>query len=205
MLVEGGTLHTLSIIEAFRKVPREKFMQDKYKQYAYHNEPFPIGHGQTISQPLTIAAMTEALEPGSGMKILEIGTGSGYQAAILAEIVGKEGKIITIERISDLVAFASKNIASIGYENIHIVQADGTNGFIEEAPYDRIIVTANAPDLPQPLINQLKIGGKMVIPVKEVLVLVERNGKDKIKITSLGFYAFVPLIGEYGYDENSQK
>jgi protein-L-isoaspartate(D-aspartate) O-methyltransferase len=201
MLIDEGVLKTPAIIEAFRKVPREAFMPEQWRRYAYHNEPFPIGHGQTISQPQTVAAMTEALQPEPGHKILEIGAGSGYQAAILAEIVGMEGKVITIERTPQLVALASKNLSSAGYPNAVVIRGDGTKGHEAEAPYDRIIVTASAPKIPEALVKQLKVGGQMVIPVEESLLLLEKTGKDKVETTSLGFYAFVPLIGEHGHKE----
>ena len=201
MLVDDEVLKTPEIIEAFRKVPRELFMPEKYKQRAYANEPFPIGYGQTISQPQTVASMTEALEPKPGQKILEIGAGSGYQAAILAEVVGKKGKVITLERLPHLVALASQNLAEAGCKNVEVIQSDGTEGYEKEAPYDRIIVTASAPAIPEALKRQLKIGGKMVIPVGDSLILAERTGKDKIREKSLGFYAFVPLIGKHGHPQ----
>ena len=157
----------------------------------------PILENQTISQPLTIAAMTEALQPGNGQKILEVGAGSGYQAAILSEIVGKPGRIITTDRIKELVIFARTNLKKTGYSNITIVEYDGSQGYEKEAPYDRIIVTASAPEIPEALINQLKKGGRLVIPVKDEMFLIEKN--KEIKKTLLGYYVFVPLIGKYGY------
>ncbi len=198
-LVAEGALKTKKIIEAFRKVPREEFVLPQYKEYAYVNEPLPIMEGQTISQPYTVAAMTEALQPKNGQTVLEIGAGSGYQAVILAEIVGKKGKVITIERIKELADFASKNLLKCGYANVVVVEGDGTEGYAKYAPYDRIIVTARAPEMPKPLVEQLKVKGRMVIPIEDGLYLVEKASKTKTEKTFLGYYAFVPLIGKYGY------
>ncbi len=197
-IIDYGYLKTPSIINAFRKVKREEFVLPQYKDYAYVNEPLPIMAGQTISQPLTVAGMTEALQPQKGQKILEVGAGSGYQAAILAEIVGKKGKIITTEIISELAVFAKNNLKRCGYENVFVIVWDGSLGYEKEAPYDGIIVTASAPKIPQPLIDQLKKGGRLVIPVGDELYVIEKNAH--IKKTFLGFYAFVPLRGRHGHD-----
>ena len=143
--------------------------------------------------------MTETLEPEPGNRILEVGAGSGYQAAVLAEIVGKKGKVITIERIKELADFASKNLLKCGYINVVVAEGDGTEGYAKYAPYDRIIVTASSPEIPKPLIEQLKIGGKMVIPVEDGLYAVEKISKTKTEKAFLGCYAFVPLIGKHGY------
>jgi len=199
-LISEGWLKTDIIISAFRKVPREKFVPSELKRFAYVDEPLPIGYGQTISQPLTVAAMTEALGPKKGDKILEVGTGSGYQAAILSEIVGERGKIITTERIPELVNFAKNNLKD--YKNVYVVEYDGSKGYPEEAPYDRIIVTASAPKIPEPLIEQLKVNGRMVIPVGDMMFVVDKVKSSKnyeIKKKMIGYYVFVPLIGEYGY------
>ena len=193
-LIDEGILKTKSVINAFKKVPRENFVTDEYKKHAYVNEPLPIGQGQTISQPLTVAVMTELLEAKKGHKILEVGTGSGYQAAILSEIVGLRGKIITTEIIPELFEFAKENLA--GYKNVNVFNIDGSLGFDKDAPYDRIIVTASAPSVPKPLIEQLKEGGRLVIPVEDRMMLIEKN--KKIKETFVGYYAFVPLRGVHG-------
>ena len=190
-LIDYGYLRTKEIIEAFRKVPRENFVEKEFIKQAYVNEPLPIREGQTISQPLTVAAMTEALQPRKGHKVLEIGAGSGYQAAILAEVV-KPGKIITLERKPRLVEFSRNNIKKCGYQNVSVIHSDGANGWPDEAPYDRIIVTASAREIPDALIAQLKEGGRLVIPVGDEMILVEKN--KEIKKTFLGYYAFVPLL-----------
>jgi protein-L-isoaspartate(D-aspartate) O-methyltransferase len=190
-LISAGYLKTPAVIEAFSRVRREDFIPAGMKRYAYINEPLPIGHGQTISQPLTVAAMTEALDVRPGMKILEVGAGSGYQAAILSEIIGKNGKVITTERIAELYEYAKNNMKN--FENVFVVHCDGSKGYEKEAPYDRIIVTASASSVPKKLVEQLKSGGKMVIPVGHEMYLIEKQDND-IRKTFMGFYAFVPLV-----------
>jgi protein-L-isoaspartate(D-aspartate) O-methyltransferase len=196
-LINDGYLKRPDVIEAFRKVPREEFVLERYREHSYDNIPLPILEDQTISQPLTVAVMTEALQPRIGQKILEVGAGSGYQAAILAEIVGKSGRIITTDRVRGLVDFAWKNLKKAGYSNVTVVEWDGSEGYDKEAPYDRIIVTASAPEIPRPLIDQLKKNGRLVIPVRDEMFLVEKN--KEMKKTLLGYYVFVPLVGKYGY------
>lgn len=195
-LIEGGWLKSKPVIDAFKKVPRENFVRSEDKKYAYANYPLPIPGGQTISQPLTVAVMTEALEPKRGDKILEVGAGSGYQTAILSEIVGSTGKIITTEIIPELFEFAKKNLG--GYENIKVLNVDGSLGYPSERPYYRIIVTASAPSIPKPLIEQLEEGGRLVIPVGDRMIIAEKQD-GKISETFLGFYAFVPLTGKHGH------
>jgi len=208
-LICEGVLVTKEIIDAFRKVPREEFVPEELKDEAYIDIPLPIGEGQTISQPTTVAIMTEALKPEKGNKILEVGAGSGYQAAILCEIVGEEGIVYTVERLKKLYEFAKKNIEKCGYKNVKLFLGDGSIGLKEFAPYDRIIVTACAPKIPEPLISQLKDGGRMVIPVGRMygiqkLLLIKKNGEN-IKEENLGPFAFVPLIGKYGFKEWKTK
>lgn len=173
------------------------------KDDAYVDTPLPIGEGQTISAPHMVAIMAEQLELKDGMKVLEIGAGSGYHAAVCAEIVGTEGHIYTIERISELAAFAEKNLARTGYgKNVTVIFADGTRGLPEHAPYDRIFVAAGAPDIPSPLTEQLADGGKLLVPVGgrfyQDLIRVQKRGQKLVK-ENLGGCVFVPLIGEYGY------
>ena len=195
------------VAEAMRKVPREYFVPEIYKGYAYSDAPLPIGGGQTISAPGIVGLMTKESKAEKGMKILEIGSGSGYQAAILAEIIGETGRIYTVERIPELIDLARKNIEKLGYKNVEFIYGDGTQGHSEKAPYDRIIVTAGAPETPRPLIEQLKPGGRMIIPVGPMfyqnLLLIEKDEKEKgkIKETNLLPVMFVPLVGKYGYKE----
>jgi protein-L-isoaspartate(D-aspartate) O-methyltransferase len=190
------------VAAAMRKVPREVFVPDEYARNAYSDTPLPIGFGQTISAPSIVAFMSKSLDVKEGMKILEVGSGSGYQAAILAELVGGSGVVYTVERIPQLIEFAKKNTEKLGYTNIRFIEGDGTRGHPPEAPYDRIIVTAASPSIPQPLIEQLKEEGKMVIPVGsrmfQDLELVVKIGKE-IQVSNLLPVVFVPLVGEFGY------
>ncbi len=195
-LKQRGYLSKPEVIEAMLKVERHKFVPKDLQGQAYVDTPLPIGQEQTISAPHMVAIMTETLDVKPNHKILEIGTGSGYQAAILAEIV-KEGEIYTVERIRELAEQAKKNLEKCNYKNIKVLVADGTLGHRLEAPYDRIIVTAGALDIPQVLVDQLKDGGKMLIPVGgrffQDLILVEKKDK-KITKKNLGGCMFVPLI-----------
>lgn len=195
--LESIVLKSENVISAFRQVKREDFVPKEYREYSYVDKPLPIGHGQTISQPYTVAFMTEFLDVKKGHKILEIGSGSGYQAAVLSEIVGKSGKVFTVERIKELYEFAKNNLKS--YSNVSIVESDGSIGYEKESPYDRIIVTASAPKVPQSLIDQLKPNGKMIIPIKTEMLLIEKNSIGLLKRKSLGAFMFVPLKGKFGF------
>ena len=186
-----GIVTDREIFTAFEKVPRENFILQKYRADAYFDEPLPIGFGQTISQPTTVAIMTQALEPDSRQKILEIGTGSGYQAAILSELAGPKGKVYTLERIKDLALFAKKNLKD--YKNVLTIHADGTKGYARAALYDRIIVTAAASELPMTIFKQLKEKGIMVIPIEDHLFKITKQ-KGKPVMEDLGLFAFVPLV-----------
>jgi len=187
----NGILKDKNLVRAFENTARENFVLPEYREDAYLDEPLPLVSGQTISQPTTVAIMTQALEPKPGQKILEIGSGSGYQAAILSKIVGEKGRIFTVERISSLVKFARKNLKSYG--NVSVVHADGTRGYVQKAPYDRIIVTATAANLPEQIFSQMKEKGIMVIPIEDHLFKITKIGK-KPKMEDLGLFAFVPLI-----------
>ena len=181
------------ILEAMRKVPRHTFVPENMVPYAYNDEPLPIGEGQTISQPYIVAYMTEALELRGGERVLEIGTGSGYQTAILAEIVRE---VFTVELVSALSYKAQENIKRLNYTNVHLKIGDGTYGWRENAPYDAVMVTAAPDKVPHFLEEQLKIGGRMIIPVGSAiqeLVLVIRE-KRKCKKKRLLPVRFVPLV-----------
>lgn len=199
--VRKGTLKDKRIISAFKSVKRENFVLDEQKKYAYVDDPLPLMAGQTISQPTTVAIMTEALEPLPGQKILEIGTGSGYQATILSKIGGSKGKVVTIERIPELYEFAKNNLSR--FRNVKVILGDGSLGWPKSAPFDRIIVTAAAPKIPETLFSQLKEGGILVTPVgKELLsqkMLKVKKFKGKKVVEDLGYFVFVPLIGEMGF------
>jgi len=200
----GRDVKDEKVIKAMLKVPREKFVSEELRRYAYEDSPLEIGEGQTISQPYMVAKMTELLNLKGNEKILEIGTGSGYQTAILAEIA-KE--ICTIERIKILLERARKTLNELGYRNIKFKLGDGTLGWEEEAPFDRIIITAAAPSFPEPLKKQLKINGIAVLPegtkFNQWLVVYKKIGKNEFLKEKLFLCAFVPLIGKYGFKENS--
>lgn len=186
------------VLHAFGKVQRHKFIPEDLRGSAYADYPVPIGEGQTISQPYIVALMTEALDLKGDEKVLEIGTGSGYQAAILAEIV-KE--VYTVERFEELGLKADSLLKELGYANIKVKTGDGTLGWPEEAPFDRIIITAATPRIPLPLTEQLKEGGKIVLPLGErfsqVLTLAEKK-EGKFIPTEICGCVFVPLVGKYG-------
>lgn len=190
-----GAVRDERVLAAMAKVPRERFVPPDLVPYAYENRPLPIGFGQTISQPLIVAIMTEALALQGTEKVLEVGTGSGYQAAILAEL-GRE--VVTVERIPELAQRAARVLAELGYRNVRVYVAGDTLGWPQEAPYDAILVTAAAPRVPPSLLDQLAKGGRMVIPVGgrdlQELVLVEK-GPQGIRRRNLGPCGFVPLIG----------
>lgn len=197
-------LKTDRIINAFKKVKRERFVLPNDKEYAYEDYPLMILEGQTISQPFTVAVMTEALDLKKGMKVLEVGCGTGYQSAIISEIVGEKGLVVTIERHRSLYDYAKTKLKD--YKNIICVHGDGSLGVNKYAPYDRIIVTASAPKIPEALKKQLKINGLIIIPIKksfleEYLLLAKKKNEKEFEKTNLGPYAFVPLIGKDGFDE----
>jgi protein-L-isoaspartate(D-aspartate) O-methyltransferase len=183
-----------AVLSALSKVPRHLFVPKDYADEAYNDYPLPIGYGQTISQPYIVAYMTEVLKPGRKMKALEIGTGSGYQAAVLAEIVDK---VYTIEIVPELAKESSERLKKLEYKNIICKYGDGYKGWSEFAPYDLIVVTAAAETIPQPLIDQLAENGRLVIPVgkpsavQELILLVKKNGKIEKK--RLTFVRFVPF------------
>ena len=188
------------VIAAMKKVPRHLFVEEALQSQAYSDHPLPIGEKQTISQPYMVALMTEALQLKEKEKVLEIGAGSGYQTAVLAELAEK---VFSIERIRSLAIKARQLLYELGYFNVEIKIFDGTHGWMEEAPFDAIIVTAGAPDIPQPLLDQLAIDGRLVIPVGDAyaqdLMRVTKT-KERIKKEDLGGCRFVKLIGRYGWE-----
>jgi protein-L-isoaspartate(D-aspartate) O-methyltransferase len=186
------------VLDAMEAVPRHEFVPDDYMESAYSDGPLPIGYGQTISQPYIVALMTELLELEPGDKVLEIGTGSGYQAAVLAEVTDD---VYTVEIIPELAESSAARLAELGYDRIHTRNADGYYGWPEHAPYDAIIVTAAPDHIPQPLVEQLQDGGRMVIPVGPVgwyqtLWLVTKENGD-VEYHNKGGVTFVPLTGEH--------
>ncbi|MEK7549292.1 MAG: protein-L-isoaspartate O-methyltransferase [Patescibacteria group bacterium] len=197
-LIKDGYLKTPEIIEAFKAIDRANFVPDELKGDAYINAPLPIGFGQTISQPLTVAFMFELLQPKKGEKILDVGVGSGWTAALLAFMVGEAGKIIGVERIPELKEMAEKNILQYGFVEkgiISVFLGDGSKGYKEEALYDKIIAAAAAKeDIPVEWKKQLKIGGKIVAPVENSIVVIDKTGKDEYNKKEYFGFSFVPLI-----------
>ena len=200
--ISSGTIKDRKVIEAFRKIPREEFIEESRREESYGDYPLPIGEGQTISQPTTVAIMTQALELEEGHNVLEVGSGSGYQAAIIAEIIGTKGKIISTEIVPELAELAKNNIKKLALKNIEILNYDGSKGYAKEAPYDRILVAAASPKIPKPLIDQLKENGVIIIPVGNMLeqaMIKGRKTNGKLSEEILGDFVFVPLKGKYGY------
>ena len=193
-------IHDARVIEAMRKVPRHLFVDEALQEQAYSDHPLPIGDKQTISQPFIVALMTESLELKGHEKVLEIGTGSGYQAAVLAELADR---VFSVERYPNLAHKANQVLQKLGYKNVIIRVADGTVGWIEESPFDGIVVTAGAPQVPQPLVDQLVDGGRLVVPVgdriAQDLILVERVG-ERVNKSNLGGVRFVDLVGKWGWE-----
>ncbi len=212
-LVREGYIRSEKVRRAMLRVPRELFVPEDLRHLAYEDTPLPIGFGQTISAPHMVALMTEYADLDVGMKVLEVGTGSGYHAAVMAEIVAPSdvprerwGHVYSVERIPELAEFARRNLERAGYaDRVTVIVGDGSKGYPEKAPYDRIVVTAAAPDIPGPLIDQLKPGGKMVIPVGDrylqYLYVVEKKKDGSISYKSVTPCLFVPLIGEHGWKE----
>jgi protein-L-isoaspartate(D-aspartate) O-methyltransferase len=185
------------VLSAMRSVPRHRFVPDASSYLAYGNGPVPIGHGQTVSQPYMVALMTDLLEPQADDVMLEVGTGSGYQAAVLSRVVKK---VYSVETIGALARDAALRLKDLGYDNIEVRHGDGYYGWPEHAPFDGIIVTAAAPHVPKPLVEQLKPGARLVIPVGgeffgQILLLVEKAADGTLRQTDVLEVAFVPLTG----------
>lgn len=191
-------INNAAVLKAMEKVPREKFVPESLASLAYSDRPLPIGEEQTISEPYVVAFMTQALELKPTDKVLEIGTGSGYQAAILAELAHE---IYTIEILPDLAAAAEKRLATLGYQNIHVKAGDGYLGWPEQSPFDAIVLTASPDRVPQPLMDQLKEGGRLVVPLGgsekfQTLVLYTKQKGVFVKLRQLLPVSFVPMTGK---------
>jgi len=209
-LISGGYLKTPVIVKAFRKIDRADFVPQDIKDSAYIDNPLPIGHGQTISQPLTVAIMFELLDPKPGQKILDIGFGSGWTTVLLAHIVGDKGKVFGIEIIPEIYEFGKRNIEKYPHSNIKLFNQSGREGLPPEAPpapsglsqawsrgvegFDRILVSASAQEIPEPLKKQLKIGGKLVIPVRNSIFEIERKEDNEFEEKEHFGFTFVPLV-----------
>jgi len=189
------------VLQAMKSVPRHLFLPAEARKYAYGDSPIRIGSGQTISQPYIVALMTELLEVHDDHRVLDVGTGSGYQAAILAELAAE---VHSIERHTALAERAEETLKNLGYDQVHVHIGDGTKGYLSASPYDRIIVAASAPKVPGPLLNQLADGGRLVLPVgsrfSQHLEIWDREGEDFRKSSSIPV-VFVPLIGDQGWEE----
>ncbi|NIT03617.1 protein-L-isoaspartate(D-aspartate) O-methyltransferase [Candidatus Saccharibacteria bacterium] len=188
------------VLKAFNVVPREEFVSRRYRDLSYEDMPLEIGSGQTISQPYTVAFMTQLLDPQPQDNVLEVGTGSGYQAAILSRLCRK---VYTIERVEELAESARDVLERCGYDNVEVVVGDGSLGLADKAPFDRIVVTAASPRVPRPLVEQLKVGGRLVVPVGVGLQDMVRLTKtrDGEKVERFSGFRFVPLVGEEGFRE----
>lgn len=201
-LKRQGRIESEAVEKAFLEIPREKFISNHQKENAYADTPLQIGERQTISAPHMIAIMCEALDIKEGQKILEIGAGSGYHAAIVSRIVGEKGHVYTIERFTSLAEKARENLKKADIKNVTVVQGDGSEGLPEKSPYERIYVTCASPDIPDPLVDQLKKPGKLLIPVGRRfcrLQKVEKRENGEIASKDLGGCAFVPLVGKHGF------
>jgi protein-L-isoaspartate(D-aspartate) O-methyltransferase len=195
--IKGRGIKDKEVLEAMGKIPRQLFVDKSLMKQAYADHPLPIGEGQTISQPYVVALMTEALQLKPAEKVLEIGTGSGYQAAVLAEIVNE---VYTIEIRKPIADMATKRLEDLGYHNVHVKYADGYLGWKKNAPFDAIIITAAANHIPPPLIKQLSEGGRLILPLGstlyyQTLTLVTKR-KGNLDVQQMGVVSFVPMIGE---------
>ncbi len=202
-LIERGITDD-RVLSVFLGMPRHEFIASELRRCAYEDRPLPIGSGQTISQPYMVALMTELLEVSDKMKVLELGTGSGYQTAILAALARE---VYSVERIARLAGSAASVLDRLGIKNVHIKTADGTIGLAEFQPYDAIMVTAGAPRVPQALLDQLTDGGRLVIPVgsrfSQVLMCVQKKGGQIVETRSCGC-VFVPLLGKQGWSVDNE-
>lgn len=199
--IETRGIHNPRVLAAMREIPRHVFIPPPYDQFAYDDNPLPIGNGQTISQPYIVALMTELLCPRASDTMLEIGAGSGYQAAILSVLVQW---LTTVERIPAVAVLARNNLKSLGIQNVEVIEGDGTQGYPKNAPYNGIMITAATPEIPRALIDQLADGGRLVAPVGgrdiQELVTLEKQG-DRTTQKYHGGVRFVPLIGKHGWEE----
>jgi protein-L-isoaspartate(D-aspartate) O-methyltransferase len=204
-VLRGNGIDDLTVLRAFGEVPRHLFVPEALRRRAYEDVALPIGHGQTISQPTTQAKYLEALHLSGTEQVLEVGTGSGYQAALLTKVASQ---VISIERISALVGGARRALADAGFSSVTVLEGDGSLGWRPLAPYDAILVAAASPTVPEPLLRQLKDGGRLVIPVSgsetQELLQISRDG-DKYVKTELGEVQFVPLVGKYGHADSGKQ
>ena len=200
---DSGFLTNEKVESAFRNIPRHEFVVPSELARAYYNEPLSIMNNQTISQPGVVSRMTEWLDIKDGQKILEIGTGSGWQTAILSYMVGN-GTVYSIERLSELVNFARENLEKLEIDNVHVILGDGSMGYPEKSPYDRIIITAACTEIPLPLLEQLDENGLIIAPVGDLsqsMILLKKISGEIVEIKNESNYIFVPLLGKFGKKE----
>jgi protein-L-isoaspartate(D-aspartate) O-methyltransferase len=202
--IEARGIFDALILDAFREVPREEFVDEEHRRWAYDDNPLPIEAGQTISQPYIVALMIEAAAIGPGDKVLEVGAGSGYAAAVISRIADR---VVAIERHGELAKIARERMARLGYDNVRILQGDGTRGCPDEAPFDAILAAASGSHVPKPLVDQLAPGGRLVMPVGDPcfvqeLVKVTKRPDGTTSQENLGGVRFVPLIGEEGWRDS---
>ncbi len=199
------TMHVQeSILHAFDIIPREHFVRSEFKELAYADRPLPTLRSQSISQPTTIIVMLQALGAQEGDIILEVGAGVGYQAALLSELVGEKGMVTTLEVIPELVELAKSNITTLGINNVRVLEADGSEGFPAGAPYDKVIITAACPSIPQPIIDQLKEHGVVIAPIGDLESQIMVKGvkeQGRLEFEFLGSFVFVPMKGKHGFKE----
>jgi protein-L-isoaspartate(D-aspartate) O-methyltransferase len=205
--IERRGLHDPAVLAAMREVPREAFVSENHRKHAYDDGPLPIPEGQTISQPYVVALMIVALELKPEDRVLEIGTGSGYAAAVLSRIAAT---VFTVERFAALVEYARTNLALTGYQNVLVHQGDGTLGWPDHAPYEAIIAAAGGPKVPEALKEQLAVGGRLIMPVgsaqrEQQLVKLTRLTEGEFKKKVLSHVRFVPLIGEQGWEKEERR
>jgi len=207
-LIKEKYLKTPGIIKAFKEIDRVNFVPGNMESEAYLNAPLPIGYNQTISQPLTVAFMIELLQPQSGEKILDIGAGSGWQTALLAQIVGNKGKVFALEAIGKLVEFGKKNVEKYKFLSggrVEFIHGDGSQGLAGAAPFDRIIAAAAAESIPGPWKEQLKVGGRIVAPVGSSIWLLIKKSETEFQQTEYPGFAFVPLVSQKENGDYSWK
>jgi protein-L-isoaspartate(D-aspartate) O-methyltransferase len=199
-----GMLVKENILQAFKVIPREIFVPPQFKDQAYDDQPLPTLREQSISQPTTIMVMLQALDIKSGENVLEIGAGVGYQAALIGEIIGEQGHLVTCEVIPELVYIAQKHLHNLGLSWVNVIEADGGEGWLDSSPYDKVIITAACPAVPQPVVDQLREGGIVIAPVgdldSQTMVRgVKVNGK--LELEFLGPFRFVPMVGKHGFQD----
>lgn len=205
-LKRKGVLSSDRIEKALSIASRDKFVPDKYRKFSSADRPLPIGKGQTISQPSVVVQMTELLDPKEGEKVLEIGAGSGWQAAIISVLVGGEGHVYTMEMKNELINRAKKNLRNNGFDNVTVVAGDGSLGLEQHGKFDKIICTAACPQVPEEWVDQLKENGRIVVPVGnrniQSLTVYEKNENELKEIKEKHGYRFVPLLGAKGFEES---